>query len=93
MSEQFLTYKRKPLVRKGNTVYYGDMSEKYIVRFEILSKKTEGELELSDKIKIELMLSDTSLDEKKRITKTGEKNGFFEAMDLGSVWLERALKQ
>ena len=83
MSEQFLTYKGKPLVRKGNTVYYGDMSEKYIVRFEILSKKTEGELELSD----------TSLDEKKRITKTGEKNGFFEAMDLGSVWLERALKQ
>ena len=38
MSEQFLTYKGKPLVRKGNTVYYGDMSEKYIVRFEILSK-------------------------------------------------------
>ena len=92
MAEQFLTYKGKPLVRKGNTVYYGDMSEKYIVRFEILSKATQGELELSDKIKIELMLSDTSLDEKKRIVKTSEKHGFFEAMDVGSVWLERALK-
>ena len=38
MSESnFLTYKGKPLVRKGNEIYYGDMSEKYIVKFEILS--------------------------------------------------------
>lgn len=92
MAEQFLTYKGKPLVRKGSTVYYGDMSEKYIVRFEILSSSGDKKLDISDKIKIDLMLSDTSLDEKKRIVKSGEKHGFFEAMDLGSIWLERALK-
>ena len=85
----FLTYKGRPLVRKGTTVYYGNMSDTHIVRLTILSSQND----IADAIKIELMLSDTSLDEKKRITKTGEKNGFFEAMDLGSIWLERALKQ
>ena len=37
----FLTYKNKPLVRKGNEIYYGDMTEKYVVRFKILSSKKE----------------------------------------------------
>ena len=29
--QDFLTYKGKPLVRKGNEIYYGDMSEKYVI--------------------------------------------------------------
>ena len=50
MSE-FLTYKDKPLVKKGNTVYFGDMSEKYVIRFDILTSHKEGDLEVADKIK------------------------------------------
>ena len=30
-NEKFLTYKGKPLVRNGNTLYYGDPSEKYVI--------------------------------------------------------------
>ena len=41
---KFLTYKGKPLVRKGKEIYYGDMSEKYVVRFEILSSQKNGKL-------------------------------------------------
>jgi hypothetical protein len=93
MAEQFLTYKGKPLVRKGNTVYYGDMSEKYIIRFTILSSSGEKSLDLSEKIKIELLLSDTSLKDKERIVKTSEKDGLYNAMDLGAIWLERALRE
>ena len=33
----FLTYKDKPLVRKGKEIYYGDMSQSHIVKFEVLS--------------------------------------------------------
>ena len=89
----FLTYKGKPLVRKGNEIYYGDMSEKYIVKFEILSTKTEGDLVLADKIKVLLMLSDTEIKLKDRIIKTSEKTGLYEAMDIGAIWLERELKK
>ncbi|MBO5725532.1 MAG: hypothetical protein J6S00_00540 [Clostridia bacterium] len=92
MSE-FLTYKGKPLVRKGNEIYYGDMSEKYVIKFEILSTKKEGDIEAADKVKVLLLLSDTELSYKSRIVKTSEKNGLYEAMDIGSVWLERELKK
>ena len=85
----FLTYKGKPLVRKGNTVYYGDMSEKYVIKLEILTSHTEGELEVADKIKVMLIKNDSEkLD---NITKSTEKNGFAEAMQFAVTWLERAL--
>lgn len=81
----FLTYKGRPLVRKGNTVYYGNMSDSYITRLTILSNQND----IADTIKVELMLSDTGLADKDRIKKTSEKHGFYEALDIASVWLER----
>ena len=88
MSE-FLTYKDKPIVIKGDTVYYGDMSEKYVIRFDILSSHTENGVDVADKIKVNLIKNDSEkLD---NITKTTEKNGFSEAMYFASTWLERAL--
>ena len=88
MSE-FLTYKDKPLVRKGDTVFYGDMSEKYVIRFDILSSHTENGVDVADKIKVNLIKNDSEkLD---NITKSTEKNGFSEAMYFASTWLERAL--
>ena len=87
----FLTYKDKPLVRKGNTVYYGDMSEKYIIKLDILSSHNEGELEVADKIKISLIKNDSEkLDNVKKST---EKNGFAEAMQFAVTWLDRALAE
>ena len=35
--KEFLTYKGRPLVRKGNEIYYGDMSEKYVILLQIMS--------------------------------------------------------
>ena len=88
MSE-FLTYKDKPLVRKGNTVYYGDMSEKFVVRLDILTSHKEGSLDVADKIKISLVKNDSEkLD---NVTKSTEKNGFAEAMQFATTWLDRAL--
>lgn len=88
----FLTYKGKPLVRKGNEIYYGDMSEKYIVRFEILSNTKAGELELANKVSVQLLDSNVDLPMKERISKESEKNSLFDALDIGFIWLERALK-
>ena len=30
--QEYLTYKGRPLVRKGDTLYYGDMSEQFVIR-------------------------------------------------------------
>ena len=90
---QFLTYKNKPLVRKGKEIYYGDMSEKYVVRLEILSEKEEGGKKLPERVLVQLLLSDTEIPVKDRIKKKSEKVGLYEAMDLGAVWLSRALSE
>ena len=70
---QFLTYKNKPLVRKGKEIYYGDMSEKYVVRLEILSEKEEGGKKLPERVLVQLLLSDTEIPVKDRIKKKSEK--------------------
>ncbi len=91
--KEFLTYKDKPLVRKGKEIYYGDMSEKYVIKLEILSEKQENGRKMPERIAVALMLSDTQIPEKDRVKKKSEKVGFYEAMDLGAVWLDRALKE
>ena len=41
--KEFLTYKGKPLVRQGNTIYYGDMADDYVIMMQILAKKEVGD--------------------------------------------------
>ena len=89
---KFLEYKGKPLVRKGDEIYYGDMSESFIVRFLILSYKKDGKLDIADKVSIQLLDSNTDLDIKDRVKKESEKDNLFDALDLGITWLDRALK-
>jgi len=89
----FLTYKGKPLVRKGNEIYYGDMSEKYVVYFKILSETDKGGYEIADKVSVALLKSNTDLNIKERIIKESTKTSLFEALDIGFVWLERELSK
>lgn len=89
----FLMYKGRPLVRSGNTLYYGSMAEKYVIMMQILSTRDENDLTMADKIQIQLMLTDPEVRMKDRIVKKSEKNGLYNAMDLGSIWLERSLNE
>jgi len=88
----FLTYKDKPLVRKGNEIYYGDMSEKFVIKFTVLEPKDFSEDKLPTKVSVQLLKSDIQLSEKDRIVKETTKGSMFDALDFGFVWLERALK-
>lgn len=89
MAEKFLEYKGKPLVRCGNEIYYGNMSESHVVKFTILSSDAAGE---PNKIDVALLKSNTELSEKDRVVKKSTKTTMFEALDIGFVWLERTLK-
>lgn len=89
----FLMYKGRPLVRSGNTLYYGSMAEKYVIVMQILSTKDENDMKMAEKIQIQLMLTDEEVRMKDRIVKKSEKVGLYNAMDIGSIWLERALNE
>ena len=88
----FLTYKEKPIVKCGNEIYYGNMTEPFVIRFTLLSTVKAGENEIPGKVRVELLKSDTQLPDKERIVKASEKDSFFDALDVGFVWLERNLK-
>ena len=91
MAEQLLTYKGHPLMRKDNLIYYGSMADKYIVMLQVLETKKENDLELATRVSVQLQLTDPALRVKDRIVKKSEKEGFYTALDVGCVWLERAL--
>lgn len=88
---QFPTYKDKPLVRCGDVIYYGSMKDKYVVKLEIKSKKKVQDLDVADRVSIQLMYTDQNIRSRKQIVKSSEKNGLYLAMDIADAWLSRAL--
>ena len=89
----FLMYKGRPLVRSGNVLYYGSMADKYVIVMQVLSTKDENDMKMAEKIQVQLMLTDPEVRMKDRIVKKSEKVGLYNAMDIGSIWLERALNE
>ena len=90
---EFLTYKEKPLVRKGNTIYYGNMSDKYVVVFQILSTKELEGIQVADRVSVQLINTDPNVRPHDRIAQKTEKKGLYSARDIGKIWLERALAE
>ena len=88
---EFFTYKGRPLVRCGDELYYGSIDERFVIRMQIKSKKTVGDLEIADKVAIQLLCTDPDLSPRKQLIKASEKNGLFLAIDIADIWLERAL--
>lgn len=91
--ESFLTYKGKPLVRNGNIVYYGNMSDKYVVMMQVMNTAKVKDMEVAGTVLVQLMSTDEELRARDRIIKKTEKDGFYNAIDIGSIWLERALSE
>jgi hypothetical protein len=93
MNEKFYTYKGYPLVRKGKTIYYGYMSDPYVILMEIISTKNVNGEEVSDKVRVVQMSTDITLNPLKACVKNTEcEGGLYEALDVAQVWLEKALK-
>ena len=86
-----LQYKGRPLMRKDNLIYYGSMADSHIVMLQILETKKMGEMDIATRVSVQLQLTDPNARSRDRIVKKSEKDGFYTALDLGSVWLERAL--
>ena len=84
---KYLMYKDRPLVREGDTICYGDLTEKYILIMEIFSYKTEEGVQVPDKILVQVVESE----DQNKIVRQGEQNGLFKAFGLGLIWLEQAL--
>ena len=78
-------------MRKDNLIYYGSMADSHIIMLQVLETKKVGETDIATKVSIQLQLTDPNAKGRDRVAKRGEKPGLYNALDLGSVWLERAL--
>ena len=86
-----LSYKGHPLRRKDNLIYYGTMAEKYIIMLQILDTKKVDDLDVATKVAVQLQLTDPDLKRRDRVVKKTEKDSLYTAMDVATVWLDRAL--
>ena len=86
-----LTYKGRPLMRKDNLVYYGSMADSHIVMLQVLETKKVNDTDIATRVSVQLQLTDPTARSRDRVVKKSEKDGFYTALDVGGVWLERAL--
>lgn len=87
-----LIYREKPLLRDGNTLYYGDFSENFIVRFTILETETVNDLDMAKKVTIELLEKNGDDIKSAKLTKKAERTSMWAALDIGIYWLEDILE-
>ena len=88
-----LMYKGRPLMRKDNMIYYGSMADSHIVMLQILETKKVGDADIATKVSVQLQLTEPNLKSRDRVVKKSEKDSLYAAMDVASIWLERALKE
>jgi hypothetical protein len=89
--ENVLMYKGHPLMRKDNMVYYGSMADSHIVMLQVLETKKVGDTDIATQVSVQLQLTDPNARSRDRVVKKSEKAGFYTALDVGCVWLDRAL--
>ena len=91
MANKPLEYKGHPLQRAGNIVYYGSMADKYIIMLQIMDTKKVKDLDVATRVSVQLQLTAPDLKSRDRVVKKTEKDSLYAAMDVGCIWLERAL--
>ena len=85
-----LMYKGHPLRRIDNLIYYGTMTDKYIIMMQVLETKKEQDMTIATKVSVQLQLTDPERS-RSRLVKKSEKDSLYAAMDIAVVWLNRAL--
>ncbi len=85
----YTMYKGKPLVREKNLICYGNMTDKCYLSMLILTNKTVDGKEIPENILVQILTTGNN----PKILKQGTKSGLYDAFDIGTIWLERALSE
>ncbi len=93
MPQEFLTYKGKPLVRSGDTLYYGSMGDKCVAHLQIKSQREQNGLQQANKVAVQLISTDETLPLKERMLNKAERDSLYEALAITDIWMERHNKK
>lgn len=78
-----------PWCASGRTIYYGDPGQDYVVLMNIVSTTKDGDDDMADKIVVQCMATDPTINPKDRIVKHAERDGLYPALQIASIWLDR----
>ena len=83
---KYLEYQGRPLVRKGNEIYLGDLSEKGYLFMMIMGTEQKLGVDVPNAIIIQVIDTETNQPVKgmqKKVT------GLADAFEIGTAWLNR----
>ncbi len=83
-NNEFLEYKGRPLVRQGDDIYYGDMSDKYYIYMMIMNEDETEHGTIPSQIMVQLLDSSTKSPKEQKILMSLK-----DAFDFADAWLER----
>ena len=86
-----LVYKRHPLRRVGNMIYYGSMADPFIILMQEKESRKEKDMDVATRVTVELQRTGPDCRSRDRVVKKSEKDSLYAAMDVSAIWLERAL--
>ena len=89
--EVSLTYKGHPLVRHWNDIYYGAPGDPYVVYMQILGTEKKNGIDTANRVQVMLLSNAEGLNLMERIVRVSEKNSLYSALDIGSIWYEKAI--
>lgn len=89
--KMILTYKGKPLMRKGKQIYYGNTDDKYRVYLEVEEDTEILGLNIATHVNVQLQTND--LPGREKVIKKAERDGLYAALDLGEFWLTDILSE
>lgn len=84
-----MNYKGKPLVRKGNTIYYGDMGDSHVAMLQINKTDKACDMDMATNVSIQIISTDETKSLKERLVKKAERPGLYEALNIADIWLSR----
>ena len=89
--KKVLTYEGKPVYRKGNKLFYGNLEDPLILMLEIAETKKVQNINVATKVKFSIQ--DNNVDEIGTGTnyRSGEREDLYKAFDIGAWWLQDAL--
>ncbi len=88
---------RMPIVLEGPDCHWIDKenfrTDPYVLYLQILTTTPVGEQQVADKVHLMLLSTDTTKAPQERVARQTTKHGLYNALDIGSIWLQKANAQ
>jgi len=91
--KEYMTYNGFPLVKNGDTIYYGNFYDPFIVEMTIKATQTDGDTEVPTKVQVKMIKTDESLSPSQRVASpVTERRSMSDALNTAYSWLSTKVK-